>query len=131
MLSVTLKRCCSCAICHIEKMLFFLSIICYACSLLKVIQNLIFLASFFSTNTFCNVALCFLFRDRSVSPQERKYSRERSYSRHSRERSYSRSPPHNGSRSRSQTPARGPNRSRSPNHEEYSRQPNGDRSPSQ
>ncbi|XP_028105087.1 serine/arginine-rich SC35-like splicing factor SCL33 [Camellia sinensis] len=62
---------------------------------------------------------------RSVSPQEKRYSRDRSYSRRSRERSYSRSPavyngsrsrsrslvrerspPYNGSRSRSQSPIR-------------------------
>ncbi|XP_030954888.1 serine/arginine-rich SC35-like splicing factor SCL30A isoform X1 [Quercus lobata] len=71
---------------------------------------------------------------RSASPRDRRHSQERSYSRQSRERSYSRSPPYNGSRSRSQSPARAaPSRSRSqsPNNEEYSRQPNGDRSPSQ
>lgn len=81
-----------------------------------------------------------LFWVRSVSPQERRYSRERSYSRQSRERSYSHSPPpYNGSRSRSQSPARGPSRSRSrsqspkrslsrsPNH--YPEEPNRARSP--
>lgn len=90
---------------------------------------------------------------RSISPQDRKYSRERSYSRHSRERSYSRSPAgYNGARgrhsrtpdggqgpsrnhSRSLTPrrSRSPSRSRSrsPQREEYPKEPNGDRSPSQ
>ncbi|XP_040995519.1 serine/arginine-rich SC35-like splicing factor SCL30A [Juglans microcarpa x Juglans regia] len=60
---------------------------------------------------------------RSVSPRDRRYGQEKSYSRS----------PYNGSRSRSRSPARGPSRtpSRSPNREEYSRQPNGDRSPSQ
>ncbi|XP_027073197.1 serine/arginine-rich SC35-like splicing factor SCL30A isoform X1 [Coffea arabica] len=67
---------------------------------------------------------------RSISPQERRYSRERSYSRSpARERSpppydgpRSRSrtpvrelsPPYNGSRSRSRSPVRGQSRSRSP-----------------
>ncbi|XP_024022293.1 serine/arginine-rich SC35-like splicing factor SCL33 [Morus notabilis] len=66
---------------------------------------------------------------RSVSPQERRYSRERSYSQ---------SPRYNGSRSRSQSPVRGPSRSRSqspkrrsvgrsPNN--YREEPNGARSP--
>ncbi|KAI4345321.1 hypothetical protein L6164_012453 [Bauhinia variegata] len=53
---------------------------------------------------------------RSPSPEDRRYSRERSFSRHSRERSFSRSPPPNngGSRSRSQSPTKVvPNRSRS------------------
>ncbi|KAL5766968.1 hypothetical protein ACOSP7_017585 [Xanthoceras sorbifolium] len=88
---------------------------------------------------------------RSVSPQDQKYSRERSYSRHSRERSFSRSPANNGSRGHSGTPdgGQGPSRSRSrspiprrsrsrspiqsrgrsPQLEEYPRKPNGDRSP--
>ncbi|CAL5357917.1 unnamed protein product [Camellia sinensis] len=93
----------------------------------------------------------------SVSPQEKRYSRDRSYSRRSRERSYSRSPavyngsrsrsrspvrehspPYNGSRSRSQSPirerspvrSRSPSRSRSPNPVDYSREPR-DESPSQ
>ncbi|XP_050369540.1 serine/arginine-rich SC35-like splicing factor SCL30A [Argentina anserina] len=73
---------------------------------------------------------------RSVSPPGRRYSRERSFSRSP--------PPYNGSRGRSQSPVRGPSRSRSrsprrigrssslrpqsPNHEDYSREPNGDRS---
>ncbi|KAL5563561.1 hypothetical protein UlMin_033308 [Ulmus minor] len=81
---------------------------------------------------------------RSVSPQERRYSRERSYSprgrersytQQGRERSYSRSPAFNGSRSRSQSPARGPSRSQSPKHRpsqslnHYPGEPNGARSP--
>ncbi|KAF8010469.1 hypothetical protein BT93_J1182 [Corymbia citriodora subsp. variegata] len=69
---------------------------------------------------------------RSASPQEKRHSREKSYSpRPSRERSYSQSPPINGSRSRSESPARGKSRSRSPPPEDYAREPNGDRSPSQ
>ncbi|GKV30319.1 hypothetical protein SLEP1_g39140 [Rubroshorea leprosula] len=44
------------------------------------------------------------YHSRSISPQERRYSRERSYSR---------SPPYNGSRSHSRTPNRGQSRSRS------------------
>ncbi|KAL3518961.1 hypothetical protein ACH5RR_021550 [Cinchona calisaya] len=43
---------------------------------------------------------------RSISPQERRYSHERSFPRHSRDRSYSRSPPYDGSRNRSRTPIR-------------------------
>ncbi|KAJ7955417.1 Serine/arginine-rich SC35-like splicing factor [Quillaja saponaria] len=67
---------------------------------------------------------------RSVSPGERRYSRERSYSRQGRGRSYSRSPPpYNGSRSRSQSPTKGPSRSRSPN--DYAREPPRSRSRSQ
>ncbi|XP_065877860.1 serine/arginine-rich SC35-like splicing factor SCL33 isoform X2 [Euphorbia lathyris] len=74
---------------------------------------------------------------RSVSPQEKRYSRERSYS---RSRSRSRSPirePSRSPRSRSRTP---PIRSRSPSprrsksltpiRDEYPRETNGDRSPS-
>ncbi|PSR95364.1 Serine/arginine-rich SC35-like splicing factor SCL30A [Actinidia chinensis var. chinensis] len=78
---------------------------------------------------------------RSLSPQEKRYSRERSYSRspayngsRSRSRVRERSPPYNGSRSRSQSPvrehspvrgqSRSPSRSRSPN-------PERDESPSQ
>ncbi|KAJ9183138.1 hypothetical protein P3X46_007042 [Hevea brasiliensis] len=66
---------------------------------------------------------------RSASPQEKRYSQERSYS-HSRSRS--RTPNRGqsqGPRSRSWSPKR--SRSRSPNHDEYPRKPNGDRSPSQ
>ncbi|KAM6554977.1 hypothetical protein CsatB_015739 [Cannabis sativa] len=74
---------------------------------------------------------------RSVSPQERRYSRDRSYSR---------SPPYNGSRSPSRSPARGPSGARSPSHSRsrsrspkrslsrspnrYPDEPNGSRSPS-
>ncbi|CAL0328048.1 unnamed protein product [Lupinus luteus] len=61
---------------------------------------------------------------RSVSPEERRYSRERSYSPQKRERSYSRSPPPfngSGSRNRSQSPAKDPpSRSRSPTPERES-----------
>ncbi|XP_031281033.1 serine/arginine-rich SC35-like splicing factor SCL30A isoform X1 [Pistacia vera] len=88
----------------------------------------------------------------SVSPNDRKYSRERSYSRSpayngsrgrsispdrvqgpSRSRSRSQTPRRGPSRSRSQTPRRGPSRSRSqsPRRDGYSGEPNGDRSPSQ
>ncbi|XP_022844148.1 serine/arginine-rich SC35-like splicing factor SCL30A [Olea europaea var. sylvestris] len=95
---------------------------------------------------------------RSVSPRERRYSRERSFS-HSPARG--RSPPYNGSRSRSRSPVRGlspygprshnqspgrahspvrtrsrnrspsRSRSRSPYPGDYSRDPRNDRSPSQ
>lgn len=69
---------------------------------------------------------------RSVSPEDRRYSRERSFSQHSRERSYSRSPPYNGgSRSRSQSPAKGPGQSRSPSPNRDGREPARGRSPSQ
>ncbi|KAJ4724049.1 Serine/arginine-rich SC35-like splicing factor [Melia azedarach] len=80
---------------------------------------------------------------RSVSPRVRKYSRERSYSRspaYNVSRGHSRTPDrgqgHSRSCSRSQTPRRdrSPSRSRSrsqsPRREEYSGEPNGDRSPS-
>ncbi|XP_054807505.1 serine/arginine-rich SC35-like splicing factor SCL33 [Prosopis cineraria] len=66
---------------------------------------------------------------RSVSPEDRRYSRERE-----RGRSYSRSPPYNGgSRSRSQSPAKGQSRSRSqsPNRDDYAGEPARGRSPSQ
>lgn len=88
---------------------------------------------------------CLLFQvyvyGRSVSPQEKRYSRDRSYSRSpayngSRSRSQSpvreRSPPYNGARSRSRSPVRvhtpvgGQSRSRSP-----IRSPERDESPSQ
>lgn len=85
---------------------------------------------------------------RSVSPEEKRYSRERSYSRSPvRERS----PPYNGSRvrsrspvrntsqnppmvrspSRGRSPSRSRSRSRSPDPQHYSRGPGRDRSPSQ
>ncbi|KAK9678388.1 hypothetical protein RND81_11G208000 [Saponaria officinalis] len=77
---------------------------------------------------------------RSVSPKERKSSRERSYSRDSRERSYSRSPSARNSRSRScsldrgksrsRSPDRSQSRSRSPVSEDHSKGTNRDRSPS-
>ncbi|KAE9607944.1 hypothetical protein Lal_00003565 [Lupinus albus] len=72
---------------------------------------------------------------RSVSPEERRYSRERSYSPQKKERSYSRStPPLNGSvsRSRSQSPAKCPSsRSRSPTPNRDDRESaHGGRSPS-
>nr|KYP75584.1 35 kDa SR repressor protein [Cajanus cajan] len=69
---------------------------------------------------------------RSVTPEDRRYSRERSYSQQSRERSYSRSPPYNGgSRSRSRSPAKVPGRSRSPSPNRDVREPTRGRSPSQ
>ncbi|WCJ28832.1 Serine/arginine-rich SC35-like splicing factor SCL30A [Euphorbia peplus] len=82
---------------------------------------------------------------RSVSPQEKRYSRERSYSRsRSRSRSPIREPSRSPRRSRSLTPIRSrsrtpirsrsqsPRRSRSqsPTHDEFPRETNGDRSPS-
>ncbi|KMT14331.1 hypothetical protein BVRB_4g071150 isoform A [Beta vulgaris subsp. vulgaris] len=73
---------------------------------------------------------------RSVSPRDKKVSRERSYSRESRGRSYSRSPqlPNNSrSRSRSQSPGKSPsrNKSKSPYPEDQPKEQNRDRSPSQ
>ncbi|KAJ7980572.1 Serine/arginine-rich SC35-like splicing factor [Quillaja saponaria] len=68
---------------------------------------------------------------RSVSPEERRNSRERLYPKQSRERSYSRSPPYNGSRSRSQSPTKGPSRIRSQSPNDYPREPARSRSPSQ
>ncbi|XP_057956446.1 serine/arginine-rich SC35-like splicing factor SCL33 [Malania oleifera] len=73
---------------------------------------------------------------KSISPQGKRYSRERSHSRYSRERSYSRShsPIENGSRSPGESPVRSQSRSRSPSHSpslEYSREPNRDESPSE
>ncbi|GAV60501.1 RRM_1 domain-containing protein [Cephalotus follicularis] len=62
---------------------------------------------------------------RSVTPQDRRFSRERD----------SRSPAYNGSGNRSRSPVKGRSqsrsRSRSRNGEEYSKVPNGDRSPGQ
>ncbi|OAY28951.1 serine/arginine-rich SC35-like splicing factor SCL33 [Manihot esculenta] len=66
---------------------------------------------------------------RSVSPQEKRYSRERSYS---RSRSRSRTPNRGQSQSpRSRSRSANRSRSRSPNHDEYPRESNGVRSPSQ
>ncbi|KAJ6961209.1 LOW QUALITY PROTEIN: hypothetical protein NC652_000183 [Populus alba x Populus x berolinensis] len=70
---------------------------------------------------------------RSVSPQEGRYSQERPYS---RSRSHSQTPNRGQSRSpvrsRSRSPVRSRSRSprRSPNHDEYPREANGERSPS-
>ncbi|KAK7379659.1 hypothetical protein VNO80_05123 [Phaseolus coccineus] len=65
---------------------------------------------------------------RSASPEDRKFSRERSYSQHSRERSYSRTPPYNGG---SRSPAKAPVRSRSPSPDRDVRERPRGRSPSQ
>ncbi|XP_034928051.1 serine/arginine-rich SC35-like splicing factor SCL30A isoform X2 [Populus alba] len=66
---------------------------------------------------------------RSVSPRERRYSQERSYS---RSRSHSQTPNRgqiqSPARSRSRSPRR--SRSRSPIHDEYPKEVNGDKSPS-
>ncbi|GAB4856128.1 Arginine/serine-rich splicing factor scl25a transcript I [Ancistrocladus abbreviatus] len=61
---------------------------------------------------------------RSVSPQDRKHGREKSYSPQNRVKSYSR-PPYNDSRSRS------PGRSCSPIADGHAQESDGDRSPSQ